>query len=133
MEHLEFVNKLDSLGVSIHANNQENKEREFDVGNGFSNQTIIQRNFQLSYKDKSLLNNEPPITKLVAKAIDFGSWKHSWHNEIIPDNYSKLSGIIQNLIIERAEAVDELMAIYFQLQHEMSLNESNTNDNPPLL
>jgi hypothetical protein len=47
-------------------------------------------------------------------------WKHSWHNDITPENYEKFREIIQDKMIKRAEEMDFLLSVYFQLQHEIS-------------
>ena len=60
------------------------------------------------------------LKSLLGKAIDFDSWKHSWHLDIKPDNYPVIEDIIQKEILNRANQVDELMSVLNQLRHEMS-------------
>ena len=119
MEHLEFVEKLSELGVRLSSTNTENKVREIEVPRLFNTKKIILKNSKLEWKEREYGESEP-IKAILAKAVDMDSWKHSWHTEMIPENYKKIEEIIQMKIIHRAEEIDELMAIYFQLHHEMS-------------
>jgi hypothetical protein len=119
MEHLEFVEKLDKLGISIRSTNAENKVKEIDIPRLFTTKKIVMRDFKLTWKEKEYGETEP-IKAILAKAVDMDSWKHSWHTEMIPENYEKIEHIIQEKIINRAEEIDELMSIYFQLHYEMS-------------
>jgi hypothetical protein len=118
MEHLEFVEILKDLGIRSMKKEKEVKKFEIDCGFGQFN-TVLAENFSLKWENYS---SESPLRALLIKAIDMGSWKHSWHNEIKPENYEKLKGIIQDRIIERAKEIDELLSIYFQLQHEIVTN-----------
>jgi len=119
MEHLEFIEKLSELGIHLSSTNTENKVREIEVPRLFNTKKIVLKNFKLEWKDKEYGESEP-IQAILAKAVDMDSWKHSWHTEMIPENYEKIEHIIQEKIINRANEIDELMAIYFQLHHEMA-------------
>lgn len=118
MKHLEFIEALSGLGISLRSTNTENKVREIEVPRLFNTKKIILKNSKLEWKEREYGESEP-IQAVLAKAVDMDSWKHSWHTEMIPDNYEKIEEIIQAKIINRAEEIDELMAIYFQLHHEM--------------
>ena len=119
MKHLEFVDKLSGLGINISSTNRENKIREIEVPRLFTTKKIILQDFKLSWKEKEYGESEP-IKVVLAKAVDMDSWKHSWHTEMIPENYEKIEHIIQEKIINRANEIDELLSIYFQLHHEMA-------------
>jgi len=119
MEHLEFVDKLSELGISLNSTNRVNKAREIEIPRLFDIKKIILKDFNIEWKEKEY-GESKPIQAILAKAIDIDSWKHSWHIEIVPDNYEKIEHIIQEKIINRAKEIDELMAIYFQLHYEMS-------------
>jgi len=80
----------------------------------------------LSWKNKIYFGEDEALTSLLRKAIDFDSWKYSWHIEIKPENYPKIKDIIQRKIIGRAKEIDELMAIYFQLHHEIAKDSEKT-------
>lgn len=119
MKHLEFVDKLSGLGIRLSSTNHENKVREIEVPRLFNTKKIILKNSKLEWKEKEYGESEP-IQAVLAKAVDMDGWKHSWYTEMTPDNYEKIEHIIQEKIINRAEEIDELMAIYFQLHHEMA-------------
>jgi hypothetical protein len=119
MDHLEFCDELEKSGIRISSTNKEGKIREYEVDGLFENKTIISNNFKLSWKESKFLQDSP-FESLIRKAIDMDTWKHSWHTQIIPENYSKIENIIQQKIINRAKEIDELMSIYFQLNHEKS-------------
>ena len=78
------------------------------------------QNFQCKYVDYTVFSRPTPLQAVISKAIDIDSWKHSWHNEVKPENYEKLRGIIQGKMIKRAEEMDFLATVYFQLQHEIA-------------
>ena len=40
--------------------------------------------------------------------------------DITENNYENFQTIIQGKILDRAEQIDELLTVYFQLQHEIS-------------
>jgi hypothetical protein len=125
MDHLEFCNVLDTLGINVKANNLENEERIFDCSTDIFgtkvNKIIKQRNFILT----SETNPDSNLLKmLLKKAIDLDEWKHSLYIDIVPDNYDLIKEIIQKKIIDRAIEIDELTAIYFQLQYEFSKDDS---------
>jgi len=126
MKHLDFIDKLQKLGVRLSSTNLEGKIKEFEIFGLFKSNTIVVKDFKLNWKEKTY-NEEKPIKALLKTAVDMDSWKHSWHTEMIPENYEKIEGIIQDKIIKRAKEIDDLMAIYFQLHHEMS-NEEKGND-----
>jgi len=118
MKHLEFVDKIDKSGVSIRGTNVEGKEKEYVIPSFFGQpNTIIQKNFSLKWKS---FDNRNPFDELVKEAIDIDQWKHSWHNEIKPENYEKFREIIQEKILKRAEEIETLLSVYFQIGHEIT-------------
>ena len=121
MEHLEFVNKLNQLGCSFRSTNIENKVKTIEISNSFGESDFIEiQNFQCKYIKSSRVFGSNPLNDVIKKAIDIDSWKHSWHNEIEPENYEKLRTIIQEKMIKRAEEMDFLATVYFLLQYELS-------------
>jgi hypothetical protein len=119
MEHLEFINELDKLGVSLRSTNIAGKTKEFEIGDLLGNRIIESKDLQLKWKDEKYYH-ESPLKALCKKAIDLDTWKHSWHMQIEPENYKRIEEIIQEKIIKRAKEIDELMSIYFHLRYEMS-------------
>jgi len=119
MKHLDFVDELNKFGVHLSSTNIEGKGKEFEISELFKNATIIAKDFMLKWKEKRF-DGRSPIKSLLKKAIDMDTWQHSWHMEIEPENYKEVEEIIQGKIIKRAEDINELMSIYFQLHYEMS-------------
>ena len=119
MDHLEFVDKINETGVSIRATNFEGKRERFVIYDILSNgsNTIILKDFKLQWEDHDVRN---PLSELIKIAIDMDTWKHSWHNEITPENYEKFRDIIQNKVIDRANEIKILLTVYFQIGHEIS-------------
>lgn len=121
MEHLEFVNKLNQLGCSFRSTNAENKVKIIEITNTFGKSEFVEiQNFQCKYVDYSVFSRPTPLQAIIKEAIDLDSWKHSWHNEIKPDNYEYFREIIQDKIIKRASEIEMLITVYFQLNHEIS-------------
>ena len=119
MKHLDFVTELEKFGVNIFSTNAVDKVREFKIKGFINDKTIISKNFQLKMKEVGVIE-ESPLKLLLKYAIDMDEWKHSYHIDLIPENYEKIEGIIQEKIIKRANEIDELSSIYFQLHYEMS-------------
>lgn len=129
MEHLDFVNELQKLGIRLSSTNSEGKTKEYEIFGLFKSNIIVAKDFKLAWKEKSY-DEEKPIKALLRTAVDMDSWKHSWHTEIIPENYEKIEAIIQDKIIRRAKEIDDLMSIYFQLHYEIVNEKQNeTIDN----
>ena len=125
MEHLEFVEKLNQLGCTFRSTNIENIIKTIEISNSFGESDFIEiKNFQCKYKKSNRMFGLTPLQEVIRKAIDIDSWKHSWHNEIEPENYEKFRKIIQEKMIKRAEEMDFLTTIYFQLQYELSKKEN---------
>ena len=121
MEHLEFVDKLNQLGCSFRSTNTENKIKTIEIPNTFGKSEFVEiQNFQCKYVGYNAFSRPTPLQAVISKAIDIDSWKHSWHYEIKPENYEQFREIIQEKIIKRAEEMDFLITVYFQLQHEIS-------------
>lgn len=119
MEHLEFVDKLNELGISIRSTNVEGKVKKIEINNFFTDKDeLIIDSFKLSYSNKS--NNSDPLKDLIKMAVDMGQWKHSWHNEIIPENYDKFQQIIQEKILDKSKEIELLLTAYFQINYEKS-------------
>jgi len=116
MEHLEFVNALDKTGVSIRGTDVEGREKKFVINKLFNDtNVIIHKNHQLRWEKPE---QDDPLRALIKMAIDMDSWKHSWHNEITPENYDKFREIIQGKILERAKEIETLLTVYFQINYE---------------
>ncbi len=113
MKHLEFVDELDKKGIAIRSTNIKNKEKVITIYGLFdhSNNIIIKDN-ELKWMDR---DDRVPFVELVKRAIDMDTWKHSWHNEIKPENYDKFRELIQAKIIDRAEQIELLLTVYFQI------------------
>lgn len=123
MNHLDFVNELDKSGVSVRSTTFENRERKINIHSAFGkDETVILKNNSANYEggDYSIFARNSASQAIISKAIDFDSWKHSWHNEITFENYEKFQDIIQKKIIDRAKEIEELTAIYFHLNSELS-------------
>ena len=119
MEHIEFINALDKTGISIRGTYTEGREKEFVINKLFNEtNVIIKNNHQLRWKN---FDQEDPLKALIKLAIDMGTWKHSWHNEIAPENYDKFRGIIQGKILQRAKEIETLLTVYFQINYEKAL------------
>ena len=54
--------------------------------------------------------------------------KYSWHSVIKPENYETFKDSIQEKVIKRAEEIDFLMTVYFQVQYEISNRNANGLD-----
>jgi len=135
MKHLDFVNKLSDTGVSIRSTNAEHKEKRIYVQNPFDDdKVVIIKNFTVNYNGLLTpdFDSEMALKDIIKKAIDYDQWKHSWHNEIKPENYAKFQNMIQMKIIDRANQIDELVAIYFQLNYELSKMEADELSNETL-
>lgn len=127
MTHLDFVNELSTTGVSIRSTTIENRERRIPIPSGFGkDEVVILKNNSANYEggDHSVFARKSASQAIISKAIDFDTWKHSWHNEITPENYEKFQEIIQKKIIDRAKEIEELVAIYFHLNSELSNREA---------
>ena len=121
MEHLEFTEKLNQLGCSFRSTNVENNVKTIEIPNTFGKSEFVEiQNFQCKYVGYNAFSRPTPLHAVISEAIDIDSWKHSWHNEIKPENYEKFREIIQEKMIKRAEEMDFLTTVYFQLQHEIS-------------
>jgi len=124
MEHLDFVDKLCKFGISIRTTNIENSEKEFEELNLFGEpRRIIVKNFNVEYKGSKpcdSFSGKNALKAMIRNSIDMDTWKHSWHNEIEPDNYQKFIDIIQEKILDRANQIDELLTTMFVLRKEIS-------------
>jgi len=118
MKHLEFVNKLNETGVSISGTQVENREKKYVIYGMFDHSnTIIEKNYQLRWEN---IDDRDPFKALVSQTIDMDTWKHSWHNEIKPENYEKIREIIQEKILKRAEEIETLLSVYFQIGYKIT-------------
>lgn len=115
MKHLEFVDKLNEFGIT--STKTEGKTIEIDISTQFGAQSILIKDSKLTFKNPAY--GCDPLIGLIRYGIDVDSWKHSWHHEILPENYEIFREIIQKKILEKAKLVDELLNIYFQLNHEL--------------
>jgi hypothetical protein len=121
MEHLEFTEKLNQLGCSFRSTNIENKVKTIEICNTLGKSDFVEmQNLKCRYVEKPIFSSPTPLQAVISKALDIDNWKHSWHNDITPENYEKFREIIQDKMIKRAEEMDFLLSVYFQLQHEIS-------------
>ncbi len=123
-KHIEFVDTLNKFGISIRSTNDESP-KVFEIAHGLGSAKIIKTGFDLKFEDKSI--GADPLKRLLKTAIDYDSWKHSWHNEIIEENYENFEEIIKQKIIKRAEEIDELLSIYFLLKRELTISKQDDN------
>ena len=124
MEHLNFTDKLKDFGIQIRINKTENKIQTIEIPHSFGIESdfVDIKNFECKYRKESLFSRPTALQAVISEAIDIDSWKHSCHNEIIPENYDKFREIIQDKIIKRASEIEMLLTVYFQLNHEISNN-----------
>jgi hypothetical protein len=128
MEHLDFVKKLDNYGISFRNTNVENKIKEVEIPKYFGGSNVIEiKNLKCSYRESEVFSRPTALQAIISQAIDIDSWKHSWHNEIKPENYEKFLEIIQEKIIDRAKEVDFLITVMFILRKEISSGEEKFN------
>ena len=124
MEHLDFVKELDNYGISFRSTNVENKTKEVEIPKYFGDSNVIEiKNLKCSYRESEVFSRPTALQSIISQAIDIDSWKHSWHNEIKPENYEKFLEIIQEKIIDRAKEVDFLITVMFILRKEISSGE----------
>lgn len=121
MKHIEFTDKLSELGISVRSTKRENEVQKIEIQNTFGKSDFVEiRNFELNYSNKDVFSRPTPLQAIITQAIDLDSWKHSWHTEITPENYENFREIIQDKILNRAKEIELLLAVYFQLNHEIS-------------
>lgn len=122
MEHLEFINQLSKIGVSLRGTTIGGSKR-VEIVRPFlgEKEAIIKDGFELRWEKSNCFGD--PLKELIKIVIDMGTWKHSWHDKIEPENYDKFSEIIQEKIVERAKEIELLFDVYFQLKHELSTKE----------
>ena len=121
MDHLDFLDKLNELGIQISSTKRENIVQKIEIPNLFGESDFVEiKNFQLNYSKQDCFSRPTPLQAIIKEAIDLDNWKHSWHNEIDPDNYKKFREIIQHKILKRASEIEMLVTVYFQLNHEIS-------------
>ena len=118
MEHLDFVDELDKLGIAIRYNAVENKEIKFIVSD---DNAILRVNNTLTWEHPE---TRDPLKVLIQRAVDIDEWNHSWHTEVTPYNYRELQRIIKNKIVLRAKDIEFLLAVYFQINHELSSDKT---------
>ena len=121
MDHLDFSDKLNEFGIQIRSTKRENIVQKIEIPNLFGESNFVEiKNFQLNYSKQDCFSKPTPLQAIIKEAIDLDNWKHSWHNEIEPDNYEKFREIIQDKILKRASEIEMLVTVYFQLNHEIS-------------
>ena len=130
MTHLEFVNKLNESGISIRSTNIENGMKVYPVSYGLSStRGVVVENLKARWDERQVMDmGYDALQSLISKSIDMDSWKHSWHQEIEPENYEMFRGIIQKKIIDRAEQIEELLTVYFVLGKEISDQKKIENE-----
>ena len=126
MEHLDFVKELDNYGISFRSTNVENKTKEVEIPKYFGGSNVVEiKNMKCNYRDAEYFSRPTALQAIISQAIDMDGWKHSWHNEIKPENYEKFLEIIQKKIIDRAKEIDFLITVMFILRKEISSGEEN--------
>lgn len=126
MEHLDFIKELDNYCISLRSTNVENKVKEVEIPKYFGGSNIVEiKNLKCNYKETEHFARPTALQAIISKAIDMDSWKHSWHNEIKPENYEKFLEIIQKKIIDRVSEIDFLVTAMFVLRKEISSKEEN--------
>lgn len=121
MDHLDFSDKLNEFGIQIRSTKRENIVQKIEIPNLFGESNFVEiKNFQLNYSKQDYFSKPTPLQAIIKEAIDLDNWKHSWHNEIDPDNYEKFREIIQDKILKRAHEIEMLVTVYFQLNHEIT-------------
>jgi len=124
MNHLEFSDKLNELGIQIRSTKIENKIQTIEIPHSFGieSEFVEIKNFECKYKKEYLFSRPTALQAIISEAIDIDSWKHSIHHEISSENYEKFREIIQDKILKRASEIEMLITVYFQLNHEISNN-----------
>ena len=128
MEHLEFVDKLDKFGCSFRSTNIENAVKEIEVHNLSRQSKIVEvKNFKCGYKDISV--SPTPLQAIIMKAFNVDHWMDDRNEDMDAKSYREFKEAIQEKILKKAEEVDFLMTVYFQLQYEISnLTQSEEAD-----
>ena len=130
MEHLEFVNKLNDFGISVRSTNRENHAKEYNVPGVNGSIKISVKGNKCDFVDYVTFTGSEPLPMLIAKQIDRGSWKHSWHNNVYDSSkYPAYLNIIQEKMIEHATAMDEMLTVYFLLKSEIERTEAKGSAN----
>lgn len=126
MEHQnfadDFIMKLNSLKKSIH----QGGTLSIDVNQPFCNSKKINIDgLVINYEIKGPGN---PLNDLIRYALDCDQWKHSWHHTLEPENYKLFMKIIEDKIEQRLKQVEELTAIYHQLNFQVETLELNKTE-----
>lgn len=130
MTHLEFVQALNDLGVSVRSTNTENGVKTYDVIYGLRSTPVVVKGFDVEYTE---YRDHDAFEALVTKAIDLDSWKHSWHKDIVSENYEDFMSIIQGKVLDRARDIEMLLTVYFLLSKRVSdvnSDKSGKTDKP---
>jgi len=125
MEHLDFVNKLNESGVQIRSTTAENREKIYEVSSLFDRIKVSVKNNKCEFVDYKSYTGSTALAYLIAKQIDRGEWKHSWHLNVYDSkNYDRLLEIMQKTMIAYASSIEEMMTTYFALRKEMIEQET---------
>ena len=122
MDHLEFINKLNELGLAVRSTNYENEGKIVQTDSIDTDLCI--KGFEVKYVMNSAFPRSTPLQTLIKEGIDIDTYKHSSDYGIIPKNYELFRDIIQNKILRRAVDIDKLLTVYLQLNHEI-VEENN--------
>lgn len=115
MEHLEFIDKLDELGISIRHTGL-NRSKIIDIPGLFDTKHLRVDDYDVKWVEKGV--SQDPFKTLIKNAIDMGEWKHSWHMDIEPENYERILEIIQDMILQRGRQIERLLITYFKINKE---------------
>lgn len=118
MTHLEFVDKLNNLGISIRSTNTEHGTKTYNVSYGLRSTPVEVKGFEVKYTE---VRDFDAFEALIKDSIDMDSWKNSWHIDVDKtENYGKFQEIIQEKIIDRAKQIDMLLTTYFLIAKRIS-------------
>ena len=117
MEHLEFINELNKLGILVRGTNIERKEKVYHVPYGLHGAKVSVSGFDVKYLDRI---DRDAFEQLIKACIDLDSWKHSWHMKIDNSTLEESRRIIQDKIIDRANDIEMLMTTYFLINKRLS-------------
>lgn len=125
MTHLEFVDKLNETGISVRSTNTEKGSKTYPVSYGLGTKDVLVDGFNVKWAEPTAFDTgKDALQQLISDTIDMDAWKHTWHQEIVPENYERFREIIQQKIIDRAQQIEQLLTVYFLLGKELSEKEA---------
>lgn len=120
MEHNDFVDALNKYGISFRSTILENQPKVYACSGVGEPINIAVKNNKCEFVDYVTFTKSEPLPMLIAKQIDRGSWKHSWHNNVYDAaNYPKFIDIMQKTMLDFAKSMEEMLTVYFALKSEV--------------